>query len=54
MSVEPGVIRACLLYEFKLDSKAAEASRKICLAFGKDAVTERTAQKWFKKICFWR
>lgn len=50
MSVNTGVIRACLLYEFKLGTKAAEASRKICTAFGDDAVSERTAQKWFKKF----
>jgi [histone H3]-lysine36 N-dimethyltransferase SETMAR len=50
MSVPDSVIRACLLYEFKLGTNAAEASRKICTAFGEDAVTSRTAQRWFKKF----
>ena len=42
------VVRACLLYEFKLGTKAAEAARKICSAFGENTVSERTAQKWFQ------
>ena len=49
MAVSNAIIRACLLYEFKLGSKAAEACRKICTAFGEGAVAERTSQKWFKK-----
>lgn len=44
------LIRACLLYEFKLANSAAEATRKICLAFGEDAVKERTARNWFQKF----
>lgn len=50
MAMSTAIIRACLLYEFKLGSKAAEACRKICTAFGEDAVAERTCQKWFKKF----
>ena len=40
MSVSNVVIRACLLYEFKLGTNAAEATRKICRAFGQNTVTE--------------
>ena len=50
MSVNSNVIRSCLLYEFKLGSNASEACRKICLAFGNDALKRRTAQKWFAKF----
>lgn len=50
MPIENSVIRACLLYEFKLGSKAAVACRKIRTAFGEDVISERTAQKWFKKF----
>lgn len=43
-------IRSCLLYEYKLGTNASEACRKICLAFGEDAVKERTARNWFQKF----
>ena len=41
------IIRACLLYEFKLGTSASSASRKLCTAFGECAVSERTTQNWF-------
>jgi [histone H3]-lysine36 N-dimethyltransferase SETMAR len=50
MAANKMLIRSCLLYEYKLGTKAAEAARKICTAFGDDAVSDRTAQKWFKKF----
>ncbi|CAK9804076.1 Histone-lysine N-methyltransferase SETMAR [Anthophora quadrimaculata] len=50
MSAPNTVIRAILLYEFKLGTNAVEASRKICIAFGGGSVTSRTAQRWFKKF----
>lgn len=34
------IIRACLLYEFKLGTNIAEACRKICDAFGEGPVAE--------------
>lgn len=44
------VIRACLLYEFKLGTKAAQAARNICKIFGENTVGDHTAQNWFKKF----
>ena len=44
------IIRACLLYEFKLGTSASSASRKLCTAFGEGAVSERTARNWFQKF----
>ena len=50
MAVSDAIIRTCLLYEFKLGTKAAEACRKICAALGEGTIAERTDQKWFKKL----
>ena len=47
MSENKTVIRACLLYEYKLGSTASEAHRKICSAFGEQFFSERTARNWF-------
>ena len=44
------MIRACLLYEFKLSTNASSASFKLCTAFGEGAVSERTARNWFQKF----
>ena len=44
------IIRASLLYEFKLGTSASSASRKLCTAFGEGAVTERTARNRFQKF----
>ena len=44
------IIRASLLYEFKLGTSALSASRKLCTAFGEGAVSERTARNWFRKF----
>ena len=41
------IIRACLLYEFKLGTSA---SGKLCTAFGEGAVSERTARNRFQKF----
>jgi len=49
MGPPQSVIRACMLYEFKLGSNAAVAGRKICQAFGEGVVTTRTVQPWFTK-----
>ena len=44
------LIRGCLLYEVKLGSSAAEATTKLCSAFGDDAVKDRTARYWFNRF----
>ena len=44
------VIRACLLYEYKLGSNAADTTRRVNIAFGEDAIKERTVRKWFQKF----
>ncbi|XP_053994654.1 histone-lysine N-methyltransferase SETMAR-like isoform X2 [Hylaeus volcanicus] len=50
MDSERVQIRAFILYEFKLGSKAANLARRICSVCGEGAVSERTAQKWFKRF----
>jgi len=50
MDTDKLVTRASLLYEFKLGATAIGAAWKICMAFGDDAVSSRTAQKWFKRF----
>ena len=44
------IIRACLLYKFKLGTSALSASFKLCTAFGEGAVSEKTARNWFQKF----
>lgn len=43
-------IRTCLFYEYKLKKNATEAAKNICQAWGKDSVTKRDAQRWFKRF----
>jgi len=50
MGPPQSVIRACMLYEFKLGLNAAWARRKIFQAFGEGVVTTRTVQRWFTKF----
>ena len=50
MAVSDAIIRACLLYEFKLGTKAAEACRKICAAFGEGTIAEQTGQSGLKNF----
>ncbi|XP_035220488.1 histone-lysine N-methyltransferase SETMAR-like [Stegodyphus dumicola] len=51
MDASKVLVRTSLLYDFKVGLSAAESSRRICQAFGNDAVNERTARQWFQK--FW-
>jgi histone-lysine N-methyltransferase SETMAR len=39
-----------LLYEFRLDRKANEATSNICGMMGKDVLSIRTAQRWFNRF----
>lgn len=50
MDVSKVLVRSCLLYDFKVGLSAAESSRRICQAFGDNAVNERTARQWFQKF----
>lgn len=43
-------IRHCLLYEFHLGRSASETMTNICRAYGNDAVSKRTIEKWFAKF----
>jgi histone-lysine N-methyltransferase SETMAR len=43
-------IRHCMLYEFDLDSTAAEATRNICAAYGEEAVDKSTCHRWLTKF----
>ena len=50
MSDKNTIIRACLLYEFNLNSKASDAEKRICSSFGEGYVSVRTAQEWFSRF----
>jgi histone-lysine N-methyltransferase SETMAR len=39
-----------MLYEFDLDSTAAEATRNICAVYGEEAVDSSTCRRWFTKF----
>lgn len=39
-----------LIREFKVGTKAADACRKICTAFGEGTVAEHMSQKWLRKF----
>ena len=52
MAVSNAIICACLLYEFKLSTKTAEACRKICATFGEGTIAEWAGKKWFKKFSY--
>lgn len=43
-------LRAIFFYEWKLGHNAAEATRNISRAFGKDSANERTVRRWFEKF----
>ena len=47
------IIRACLLYEFKLGTSASSASRKLCTVFGEGAGSEELHKTGFK-VSFWQ
>jgi histone-lysine N-methyltransferase SETMAR len=50
MSHTTPAIRQCLHFGFKLQWNASETAEHIQAAYGKDAVSVRTAQDWFKKF----
>ena len=40
-----------MLHYFKKSKNATETQKKICAAYGEDAVIDRMCQKWFWKFC---
>lgn len=50
MNAQKRLVRSAMFYEFKLGHSAAECFRNICKAFGEEAVTERTCQRWFHRF----
>ena len=40
-----------MLYYFKKGKSTIEMQKKICAVYGEGAVTDRTCQKWFAKLC---
>ena len=44
------VIRSILLYEFKLGTSARGTASRLCRFFGKDTISDRSAQYWFANI----
>lgn len=43
--------RCIMLFYFRKGKNATQTRRKICAAYGEDAVSERMCQKWFAKFC---
>ncbi len=43
-------IHSCLLYEFCLGTKAIDAHRRLCQAFGDDVVSMKTCYNWFSRF----
>ena len=50
MNVQCSLIQELMLYEFKLDHNAAEATKKICGVKGEDVIDLTTVTRWLKKI----
>ena len=43
-------LRACLLYEYRLGTSAAETHRRLCTAFGKNIVSKATLYDSFNRF----
>jgi hypothetical protein len=50
MEMEKYKVRVLLRHYWKQNYKAAAATKNICDFGGKDAMNERTAQRWFKRF----
>jgi len=44
------LLRHSLLYEFALGTSAAEAYRKLCVAFGEDVISRMTCYNWYDRF----
>ncbi|XP_029654436.1 uncharacterized protein LOC115227863 [Octopus sinensis] len=47
MSLDQSPIRLCILYEFKRNTSAIEATRIICFVYRNEALRVRTCQRYF-------
>lgn len=43
-------LRACLLYEYRLDTPAAETHRRLCTAFGPNIISKTAVYDWFERF----
>jgi [histone H3]-lysine36 N-dimethyltransferase SETMAR len=43
-------VRVCILYEFKLGRNVTQTFNNICKAWGKNVISKRNVQQWFKKF----
>ncbi len=43
-------LRILLLHEFRLGRRTTQAVDNICQSMGKDVLSHRTAQRWFKQF----
>ena len=50
MTDQKFVLRACLLYDFKMKKSALESHRNLCEAFGENVLSERSCQEWFRRF----
>ncbi|VDO86711.1 unnamed protein product [Heligmosomoides polygyrus] len=44
------IVRACLLYDFKLKKSAAESYPSSKAAFGEEVVSKRQCERWFQRF----
>ncbi len=50
MKISRRELRLFLIHEFCLGQKTTEATSNICRTMGKDALSIRTAQRWFNQF----
>lgn len=50
MTDQKFILRAALLFQFKLNQTAAESHRKISDAFGEGVISERQCRNWFRRF----
>ena len=53
MNVPCSLIQKLMVYEFKLDHDATEATKNIWCSKDESTVNDSTVTRWFKKFCFY-